>query len=139
MAQQCMHLDQITMTQTDTHVCEECIKMGDRWVHLRMCLVCGHVGCCDNSKNRHATRHFQQSVTHSSDRLSRASDGSGAMWIRSCQANLMRERVRATKATTATRVRATQDPEFVTFIVAVWLSALLATCGGRVAAGPSRR
>ena len=39
--------------------CEDCIKMGDRWVHLRLCLVCGHVGCCDSSKNKHATRHFQ--------------------------------------------------------------------------------
>jgi len=60
MTQQCTHLDQIAITQTDTHVCEECIKMGDRWVHLRMCLVCGHVGCCDSSKNKHATKHFQQ-------------------------------------------------------------------------------
>jgi len=56
MTQHCTHLDQITVTQTDTHVCEECIKLGDRWVHLRMCLVCGHVGCCDSSKNKHATR-----------------------------------------------------------------------------------
>ena len=38
--------------------CEECLKMGDRWVHLRMCLECGHVGCCDSSKNKHATKHF---------------------------------------------------------------------------------
>jgi hypothetical protein len=59
MTQHCMHLDQITVTQTDTHVCEECIKIGDKWVHLRLCLLCGHVGCCDSSKNRHATKHFQ--------------------------------------------------------------------------------
>jgi CPA1 family monovalent cation:H+ antiporter len=39
--------------------CEECLKLGDRWVHLRMCLACGLVGCCDSSKNRHATGHFQ--------------------------------------------------------------------------------
>ena len=38
--------------------CEECLKMGDTWVHLRLCLTCGHVGCCDNSKNKHATKHF---------------------------------------------------------------------------------
>jgi hypothetical protein len=38
--------------------CEECVKMGDAWVHLRECLVCGHVGCCDSSKNQHATKHF---------------------------------------------------------------------------------
>jgi hypothetical protein len=39
-------------------VCEDCVKMGGRWVHLRMCLQCGHVGCCDDSPNRHATGHF---------------------------------------------------------------------------------
>ena len=39
--------------------CEECVKMGDTWVHLRECLVCGHVGCCDSSKNKHATKHFR--------------------------------------------------------------------------------
>jgi uncharacterized UBP type Zn finger protein len=39
--------------------CKECIALGDTWVHLRVCLTCGHVGCCDESKNRHATRHFQ--------------------------------------------------------------------------------
>ncbi len=38
--------------------CAECVKMGDTWVHLRECLVCGHVGCCDSSKNKHATKHF---------------------------------------------------------------------------------
>jgi uncharacterized UBP type Zn finger protein len=38
--------------------CEECLKTGDKWVHLRLCLECGHVGCCDNSKNKHATKHF---------------------------------------------------------------------------------
>jgi uncharacterized UBP type Zn finger protein len=38
--------------------CEECLASGDHWVHLRLCLSCGHVGCCDSSKNRHATRHF---------------------------------------------------------------------------------
>ena len=38
--------------------CEECLKTGDTWVHLRLCLTCGHVGCCDNSKNKHATKHF---------------------------------------------------------------------------------
>lgn len=38
--------------------CEECLKMGDEWVHLRLCLTCGHVGCCNDSKNKHATKHF---------------------------------------------------------------------------------
>jgi len=38
--------------------CEECLKTGDRWVHLRRCLRCGHIGCCDSSKNKHATKHY---------------------------------------------------------------------------------
>lgn len=38
--------------------CEECVKTGARWVHLRECLTCGHVGCCDSSPNKHATAHF---------------------------------------------------------------------------------
>jgi uncharacterized UBP type Zn finger protein len=56
----CTHLDEIRLTHTDKHVCEDCIRTGDRWVHLRMCLTCGHVGCCDSSKNKHATRHFHE-------------------------------------------------------------------------------
>ncbi|AKF09050.1 putative Glutathione-regulated potassium-efflux system protein KefB [Sandaracinus amylolyticus] len=40
--------------------CEECLAMGDTWVHLRRCRTCGHVGCCDSSKNRHATKHFRE-------------------------------------------------------------------------------
>ncbi|MDP9918228.1 putative UBP type Zn finger protein [Variovorax boronicumulans] len=39
------------------HGCEDCLKTGDTWVHLRLCVHCGHVGCCDSSKNRHATKH----------------------------------------------------------------------------------
>ena len=39
--------------------CEDCLKIGDSWVHLRLCLICGHVGCCDSSKNKHATKHFR--------------------------------------------------------------------------------
>jgi len=38
--------------------CEECLRTGDTWVHLRLCKECGHVGCCDSSRNRHATSHF---------------------------------------------------------------------------------
>ena len=57
----CTHLDQIRIETTDKHACEECIKTGDTWVHLRLCLTCGHVGCCDSSKNKHATKHFQSS------------------------------------------------------------------------------
>ena len=42
-------------------VCPTCVEMGDTWVHLRQCLVCGRVGCCDNSPNRHATAHYHES------------------------------------------------------------------------------
>jgi uncharacterized UBP type Zn finger protein len=41
--------------------CEECLKTGSSWVHLRLCLECGHVGCCDSSPNRHATKHYHAS------------------------------------------------------------------------------
>ena len=41
--------------------CEDCVKIGSAWVHLRECLVCGHVACCDSSPHRHATRHFHAS------------------------------------------------------------------------------
>ena len=59
MAQQCKHLAQVRDVQPKTpDGCEECLERGDEWVHLRLCLECGHVGCCDDSKNRHATKHF---------------------------------------------------------------------------------
>jgi uncharacterized UBP type Zn finger protein len=54
----CSHLDQIHNLKPHTNGCEECLKMGGRWVHLRLCLSCGHVGCCDSSQNKHATKHF---------------------------------------------------------------------------------
>ena len=55
----CSHLDQIhDVTPDPPHGCKECLEMGDTWVHLRICLTCGHVGCCDSSRNRHATKHF---------------------------------------------------------------------------------
>ena len=59
MSDKCKHLDQIKITTTDMDVCEDCIKTGDTWVHLRMCMSCGHVACCDSSKNKHATKHFR--------------------------------------------------------------------------------
>jgi uncharacterized UBP type Zn finger protein len=58
MDTKCTHLDQVKVTHTIKHVCEDCVKLGDTWVHLRLCLSCGHVGCCDSSKNKHATKHF---------------------------------------------------------------------------------
>ena len=59
----CTHLDQIRVTQLPEAVdgCEECLLMGDPWLHLRICLECGHVGCCDDSPNRHASAHSHSS------------------------------------------------------------------------------
>jgi uncharacterized UBP type Zn finger protein len=58
----CGHLDQIHLTELPAQIdgCEECLKTGDRWVHLRMCMTCGKVGCCDDSPNRHATAHYHE-------------------------------------------------------------------------------
>ena len=57
----CTHRDQIReVTARTPDGCEECLQLGDRWVHLRLCLTCGHVGCCDTSKNRHARRHYHE-------------------------------------------------------------------------------
>jgi hypothetical protein len=53
---QCTHLDQINDVTPSAEGCEECLQMGDTWVHLRESLVCGHVGCCDSSKNKHVTK-----------------------------------------------------------------------------------
>jgi uncharacterized UBP type Zn finger protein len=55
---ECTHVGQIRRVKPHTKGCEECLQTGDRWVHLRLCLECGHVGCCDSSKNKHATGHF---------------------------------------------------------------------------------
>lgn len=62
MAETCKHLDHvITDTPNTPQGCEECLAAGDTWVHLRLCRTCGHVGCCDSSNGRHATRHFKAS------------------------------------------------------------------------------
>ncbi|HXS98416.1 MAG TPA: UBP-type zinc finger domain-containing protein [Candidatus Limnocylindrales bacterium] len=62
MARQCTHMDQIRdVKPSSTRGCEECLKMKSHWVHLRMCLVCGNVACCDSSPNKHATKHYHAS------------------------------------------------------------------------------
>src|SRR5581483_5634100 len=58
MTASCTHLDQVRDVTPSACGCEDCLKTGDTWVHLRECLICGHVGCCDSSKNKHATKHF---------------------------------------------------------------------------------
>jgi hypothetical protein len=59
MAGRCTHLDQVKLQELPAAVdgCEDCLRIGGKWVHLRICLTCGHVGCCDDSPNRHATAH----------------------------------------------------------------------------------
>lgn len=55
----CTHLRDVhSVEPTTPEGCAECLAIGDRWVHLRLCMTCGHVGCCDTSKNKHATKHF---------------------------------------------------------------------------------
>ena len=59
----CPHETAVQPVAARTAGCEECLKSGSSWVHLRLCLTCGHVGCCDSSPGRHATKHFER-TTH---------------------------------------------------------------------------
>jgi len=60
MSEVCSHLASIVVERKNrVDGCEECLELGDTWVHLRQCLQCGHVGCCDASRNKHATKHFK--------------------------------------------------------------------------------
>jgi hypothetical protein len=54
----CKHSRLARSVKAQTEGCAECLTAGDPWIHLRICLICGHVGCCDASRNRHATQHF---------------------------------------------------------------------------------
>jgi hypothetical protein len=60
----CTHLDQVQLLELPDEIagCEECLKTGDRWLHLRMCQTCGVILCCDSSPNRHASRHAKAST-----------------------------------------------------------------------------
>jgi hypothetical protein len=62
VAETCTHLETVKDVTPSSEGCEDCLRMGSRWVHLRVCMGCGHVGCCDSSPNRHATAHFRQSL-----------------------------------------------------------------------------
>jgi len=55
----CTHGDFIAKVEPSARGCEECLRSGSAWVHLRLCRTCGHVGCCDDSPNRHGRKHFQ--------------------------------------------------------------------------------
>lgn len=60
MSEACRHFVGLVEAEPAGDVCTQCVELGDRWVHLRSCLVCGQVGCCDASKNRHARRHWER-------------------------------------------------------------------------------
>ena len=57
----CPHLAGIQQVTPSADGCEDCLRIGGEWLHLRLCLACGHVGCCDQSPNRHATAHYRSS------------------------------------------------------------------------------
>lgn len=54
----CEHVQQLDAVTPSGAGCQECLETGDTWLHLRLCMTCGHVGCCDGSKNKHATKHY---------------------------------------------------------------------------------
>lgn len=58
--EECKHMHLVQDVVPSAEGCEDCLKIGDEWVFLRLCMICGHVGCCDNSKNKHATRHYHE-------------------------------------------------------------------------------
>ncbi len=60
----CTHVEAVGDVEPSGDGCEDCMKTGDRWVHLRLCMTCGHVGCCDSSPNRHATAHWRRHPDH---------------------------------------------------------------------------
>ena len=89
-AKQCSHLDAIRNVRPRTNAgCEDCLRQGSSWNKLRVCLSCGHVGCCDSSTGKHATAHFNESghplAAEAGTRFSgvlcgRATTGRGASW-----------------------------------------------------------
>lgn len=56
----CKHFTEVKKVKPVSEGCIDCLKTGDKWIHLRLCLICGYVGCCNNSKNKHATKHFMK-------------------------------------------------------------------------------
>ncbi|HYI44270.1 MAG TPA: UBP-type zinc finger domain-containing protein [Actinomycetota bacterium] len=61
MMQRCTHFEGAAILEPATNVCQECVAVGSGWVHLRLCLACGHVGCCDSSPLKHASAHYRES------------------------------------------------------------------------------
>ena len=77
-AETCTHKDQIRDVARGSQGCEQCLALGDAWVHLRMCMTCGKVGCCDSSKNTHAHRHARE---HAPDHQIIRSLQPGETWL----------------------------------------------------------
>jgi uncharacterized UBP type Zn finger protein len=76
MSARCTHLNFVVTATPNASGCEECLAIGDTWVHLRLCRTCGHVGCCDESKNKHATKHFRSTKHPIMTSLERGEDWS---------------------------------------------------------------
>jgi len=64
MSTPCDHVEQARDVTPSANGCEDCLRIGGEWVHLRVCMSCGHVGCCDSSPNRHATGHHREHPDH---------------------------------------------------------------------------
>ena len=79
MSKTCTHVATIRDVTPSALGCEECLMTGDVWVHLRVCRTCGHVGCCDDSPNKHATKHFTPPAIRSSRATIRRKAGDGVM------------------------------------------------------------
>jgi hypothetical protein len=76
MSSGCQHLDVVADVSASSDGCEDCLRTGDQWVHLRLCMSCGYVGCCDSSPTQHATAHWSGNRGH----LIIRSYGSGEDW-----------------------------------------------------------
>ncbi len=80
---QCEHIAEADLEKSgNTEGCEECEKTGSDWVHLRLCLTCGHVGCCDASRNKHGTKHFKDTMHPAIRSLNQENHGSGVLWMK---------------------------------------------------------
>ena len=93
MSAVCTHTDQISIVELPDAIagCEDCLAIGGRWVHLRMCMTCGKIGCCDSSPNRHARQHARADGHPICVRPSRARTGAGASSTRSPSSSAVAE------------------------------------------------
>ena len=94
---ECRHAEQIEDVTPSALGCEECIKTGSNWVHLRLCRTCGYVGCCDDSPNRHATAHFR-ATRHSVIEGYDSPEGRGWCYVHEIFVDLRRSHDAATRA-----------------------------------------